>query len=65
MKRHCPGCQSVWSAEMYHVSRPHLRGGGRGMGEVEQNDYVEEEDKDQHHDDYVFDGDDSDVYPSS
>ena len=39
---------------------------GWGGGEVEQYDYVEdEEDKDQHHDDYVFDGDDSDVYPSS
>ena len=49
VKRHCPGCQSVWSAEMYHVSRPHLRGVG-----VEQSDYVEEEDEVQHHDDYVF-----------
>ena len=40
--------------------------GQGGVGEVEQYDYVEEEeDKDHHHDDYVFDGDDSDVYPSS
>ena len=39
---------------------------GWGGGEVEPSDYVEdEEDKDQHHDEYVFDGDDSDVYPSS
>ena len=48
VKRHCPGCQSVLAAEMYHVSIPHLRG---GVGEL--SDHVEE-DKVQHHDDYVF-----------